>query len=194
MNGDDETRWPRWWEAIEDEDAPTPARKRGAPGRTNETSRLWPRRPSVMVRDVVTGAASNVTNLRALIDCLRFAIEERKRGLAGEFAVDVRGALAYQRAQLDHAHLLAGEEVPDQVTRVRQALDQLADLKAAAAPWLALAPDEHEEDDRDAWLARLDRAERIAATRRADDDNERRGGRLIDAAARFRARTKGRPS
>lgn len=193
MTGDDEKRRP-WWEAIE-EAATTPSRKRGAPGRTNETSRLGPRHPSVIVRDVVTGAASNVTNLRALIDCLRFAIEERKRGLAGEFAVDVRGALAYQRAQLDHAHRLAREGVPDQVTRVRQALDQLADLEIAAAPWLALAPDEHEEHDRDAWLARLDRAERIAAaTRRADDDNddERRGGRLIDAAARFRARTRTR--
>lgn len=190
MSGNDETRW---WEAIEDEDATTPARKRGAPGRTNETSRLGPRHPSVIVRDVVTGATSNVTNLHALIDCLRFAIEERKRGLAGEFAVDVRGALAYQRAQLDHAHRLAREEVPDQVARVCEAIDQLADLEAEAAPWLALAPDEHEEDDRDAWLARLDRAERIAAATRRDDD-ERSGGRLIDAAARFRTRTKGRPS
>ena len=193
MNGDDEKRRP-WWEAIEDEDATTAARKRGAPGRTNETSRLGPRHPSVIVRDVVTGAASNVINLRALIDCLRFAIEERKRGLAGEFAVDVRGALAYQRAQLDHAHRLAREEVPDQVTRVCQELDQLADLDADAAPWLALAPDAHEDHDRDAWLARVDRAERIAAATRRDDDHERRGGHLIDAAARFRALTKGRPS
>jgi hypothetical protein len=76
---------------------------------------------------------------------------------------------------------------------VCEAIDQLADLEAEAAPWLALAPDEHEADDRDAWLARLDRAERIAAATRRDDD-ERSGGRLIDAAARFRTRMKGRPS
>jgi hypothetical protein len=105
MSGDDEIRtpWPRsWWETAE-EGEPTTATKRGAPGRTNETAHLWPRHPSFVVRDIVTGAASNVEPLRTMIECLQLAIEARRWMLAGEQAADVRSALAYQRAQLTHA-------------------------------------------------------------------------------------------
>jgi hypothetical protein len=193
MSGDDETRtpWPRsWWEAAED-DEPTIAKKRGAPGRTNETAQLWPRHPSFVVRDIVTGAASNVDTLRTMIECLQLAIKARKWMLASEQAADVRSALAYQRAQLTHAHRRSEDEAPEYVARVRLALDQLAQLEAAAAPWLDLAPDAAiEATDRGAWLARVDHAAALTTATNRSRPGDR--GRVIDAAARFRARAKAR--